>query len=337
MSEQLKNIVIGTSLTGQSDGVVRSGAMIARAVGASSWLTHAFMPPAYASDLVDRTWFDMQAQAVHEGLQQQAQRTGLADLAGFKPDHLRPVVGSPTREIVELALEVQADLIVIGAEDRGTLERIFLGSTADGVVRKAHCPVLIVRCESAFPPTRVEIPVDLSPTSAKALRKGLSFLSQLGIELTETEVLFVLGPYEVAGSIHFTPQQVQRFAGEELRRFIQANRRGAAPRLARVRTGLPREEILGTLQERQADLVILGTHGRTGLERLALGSVAAEVMHRAHCNLLLIRPDAGTEKVDELPERPLESGDWTFVSDEVDSGECLSQAPGATSSSKPVR
>jgi nucleotide-binding universal stress UspA family protein len=317
MSKDFKTIVIGTSLTELCDGVVRTGAAVARAAGASPWLVHAYMQPGYGSETLDGRWLELQAGSVREGLAKQALRTGLAELAGFKPEQLCSLIGSPAGQIADLARQVKADLIVVGAEEGGMLHRIFLGSTAAGVIRKAPCPVLAVRSEAAFPPTRVEVPVDLSPISAGAYRRGLSFLAEIGVALTDTEVLFVLNPFEVGGSIHFTPEQIERFAGEELRDFIHTNSHGAAPHLGRIRTGYPRSEILDVLKQRQADLAILGTHGRTGLERLALGSVASEVMHQASCNLLLIPPEAGAAKEDTLRELPLKSADWTFVSDEV--------------------
>ena len=186
-----------------------------------------------------------------------------------------------------------------------------LGSTADRVIRKAPCPVLVVRSEAAFPPVRVEIPVDLSPISGNALRQGLDFLAQLGLPSTESEVLFVLSPFEIGGSINFTPEQIQHFAGEELSRFVAASASGSArPPSTRVRSGYARNEILAVLEERRADLAVLGTHGRSGFERLMLGSVAAGVLRDADCNLLIVPPAAQHE------ERSA-GADWTYVSDET--------------------
>ena len=325
-SESFKTVVIGTSLTPQSDGVVRTGAAVARACGASPWLIHAFVPPPYPSDPSVGQWIDMQSAGLHDELAEQARRTGLADLPGFRPEQLRTKIGSPARQIVELAQQEKADLIVLGAEEAGVLHRIFLGSTADGVIRKTSCPVLIVRSEQAFPPARVEIPVDLSPLSAKAYRKGLAFLGQMGVPLTGTEVLFVLNPFELGGSIHFTVDQVEHFAGEELRRFMAANSPNRLPHQARIRTGYAREEIVRLLKEKKVDLAILGTHGRTGLERLAVGSVASGVMHQAACNLLLLPPEAPMEKgleketADALRGQPFESTEWTWICDEEPAG-----------------
>jgi nucleotide-binding universal stress UspA family protein len=320
MNRNIHTVVIGTSLSEASDSVVRTGVTVASATGASLWLVHAYTLPTYGPEMMDPRWFEMQAEAVRDGIARQAERTGMTRLPGFKAEQLRTVIGTSTREIVELARQVKADLVVVGAEEGGVLQRALLGGTADGVTRKATCPVLVVRSADAFPPARVEIAVDLSPLSAKAFQQGLRVLGDLGVPSANTEALFVLSPFEIGGSFHFTPEQIERFAGEELHRFVKANSpAGQAPQLARVRKGYPREEIVRVLNERKADLAVLGTHGRTGFERLALGSVATEVMHQAPCNLLLIPPQAVARQEEQertAEEQILSSADWTYVSDE---------------------
>lgn len=304
----LKNIVIGTALTDHSDGVVRTGLAIAKAAGATPWLVHAgsvLLDPSGAG--VDEIWTERNWNNLRELLSEQARRTWLAALPGFSPEQVRLMVGAPHRMIVELARSVQADLVVIGtAESTG-----ILGSTADRVIRKAPCPVLAVRSEAEFPPIRVEFPVDLSPISANALRQGLQLLAQIGLSATEWEALFVLSPFEVGGSINFTPQQIQHFASEELSRFVTANAPGSTrPQAMRVRTGYARNEILGVLKERRVDLAVLGTHGRSGFERFMLGSVAAGVLNNSECNLLIVPPALGYEE-------HRADADWTYVSDET--------------------
>lgn len=304
----LKNIVIGTSLTEHSDGVVRTGLAIAKAAGATPWLVHAGSPLLDLSGAgMDAIWTEKNWNRLRELLHEQALRTWLSARPGYSPDQVRLTIGAAHREIVDLARNVQADLVVIGAAESSGV----LGSTADRVIRKAPCPVLAVRSEAAFPPLRVEIPVDLSPISANALRQGLDFLAQIGFPPSEAEVLFVLNPFEVGGSINFTPQQIQRFASEELRRFVtMCTPEGARPQSVRVRTGYAREEIVAVLGERKADLAVLGTHGRSGFERLVIGSVAAGVLRSASCNLLVVPPEV--EHQEELA-----GADWSYVSDEV--------------------
>lgn len=323
MHEKLHDVVIATSLAEGSESIVRAGVAVARATGAHPWLLHVYLPPAFAYEqpqpgglMVER-----QEAMVREGLARQARQTGLAELPGFDPDRLAAVVGSPPRAVADFAREVRAGLIVVGATEAGRLQRILLGSTADGVIRNASCPVLVLREGVAFPPTRVELPVDLSPLSAGALRHGLELLAALGAPLNEAEAVFVLDPDEIGRSRQFSPEQIERFAADELRRFVDAHapRTLMTPPRSRVRVGLPRQEILAVLDARHADLAVLGTHGRSGFERLTLGSVAAEVAHHATCNLLVLPPDAALrrqhEKADE--EAIYADGDWQWVSDEV--------------------
>ncbi|MFY9822112.1 MAG: universal stress protein [Thermoanaerobaculia bacterium] len=319
MSNTLQTIVIGTSLSETSDDVVRTGVAIARATGATPWLVHVHSHPISSAELfgpVDGTWLEELAATLRGRLAEQAQRTGLSALPKFAPDQVHLGMGSTYGEIVELARKVKADFIVIGGSEGGALHRILVGSTADGIIRQAPCPVLVVHSAAAFPPARVEIPVDLSPISANALRQGLDFLARLGVGLAGTEALFVLNPLEVAGSLQFTPSQVEHFALDELRRFQKLNGAGAV--LSQVRSGYPAEEIPAVLKEKDSDLVILGTHGRQGFERLMLGSVALGVMHRATCNLLIVPPGARLQQEAARESRDVpESADWSYVSDEV--------------------
>jgi nucleotide-binding universal stress UspA family protein len=317
MSDTFKTIVIGTSLSAMSDDIVRLGVIIAEAAGAVPWLVHVHSRPGSSAEMfgpVDGKWMAEYEETLRDQLVQQAQRTGLTALPGFGPRQLYSVMGSTHGEITELARREGADLVVLGGSESGALHRLILGSTADGVIRKAPCPVLVVRSAAAFPPARVEIPVDLSPISANALRAGMDFLRRIGAQRANKEALFVLNPLEAEGSLQFTPDQIESFALDALQRFLRAN--GASPRLGRVRIGYPEKEIVDALEERRADLAILGTHGRQGFERLMLGSVAQGVMRRAACNLLVVPPMAGSRQ-EAAGESARVEADWKFVSDEV--------------------
>jgi universal stress protein E len=319
MTKSLKTIVIGTSLNDHSDAVVRTGVALARSVGASPWLIHVYPPllATYGAGL-DTPWIEEQVRSLEQQIDAQVGRTRLSALPGFSREQIHLVLGTPHREIVDLARRIDADLIVVGAAEG---RHGILGSTADRVIRKAHCPVLAVRSEAAFPPTRVEIPMDLSPVSVNALRQGMALLDQMGVSHPDAEVLFVLNPFEVGGSIHFDPEQIRRFADEELHRLVAESLPASLrPQSVRVESGYPREEILARLAERQADLAVLGTHGRGGFERLVIGSVAAGVLRGASCNLLVVPPEASSPQDAATDSREkLADADWSYVADETPS------------------
>lgn len=297
----LQIVLIGTSLGDESDQVVRGGLAVARAAGGRVYLVHSTgMEPllvspesGFSPDLVQE-----QTAWAEEKLRQQIQRLGItgSELAGSVV-----LSGAPHRALTETARTAGADLIVVGATGSGPLAAELLGSTADRVLRKATCPVLVVRGELPVPPRRVLAPVDLSPTSANAFRCGLDLLAQIArsgeVEVRSIYALSFLDALalqrEKPGAPEVSLEQVERAEAEELRRFVAENVTATSFGVeTAVLPGEARFEILQELSERPADLVMLGTHGRGGMDRLLLGSVASTVARKAPCSVLLISPDA---------------------------------------------
>lgn len=274
----IRTVLIGTDLDSDSDALVSSGVQLARAAGARIHLAFSFAPPiAYLSELgagVSDPILAQEEQRCREALAEQARRAGIAE-PGL---HVRR--GAPHRMLADLAEEIGADLLIVGATGGGRLLRR-LGSTADRVLRRARCPVLVIRGNLAVPPKRVLAPVDLSPLSAEAFERGLSLLGST----PEVEALFVLGVLERQASFELTPEQVDRLAEEKLESFVEGH---AVQR--KVRTGNTREEIFAEIAGYRPDLILLGTHGLGGFDRFAIGSVAADVTREAPCSVLVVPP-----------------------------------------------
>ena len=288
-----KVLLIGSSLDPtESDAVVRTGLSWARAAGTKVYVVHVFAPPLGAPPLVGGFYLPAESDALlveeekrlRDLLREQVDRLGIRpeELAGH--EILR---GVHHRVLGELAAQLDAGLLVVGATEGGPIRRL-LGSTADRVARRAICPVLIVRGDLPVPPARVLAPVDLSPLSATAFRVGLEWLSQLPGNAPEVEALFVLSPIQRQVSPQFTAEQFDRFAEDELERFVTDHAGAAAHVRRKVRVGTIREEILAEAADHRPDLVLLGTHGAGGFDRLIIGSVAADVIREAPCSLLVV-------------------------------------------------
>lgn len=300
MGITIKTVVIGTSLTELSDPVVSAGVAVARAAGAKVLLVHAFQPHVsigggapFVPDVFLEEAVAAERRALADRLEEQAGRLGLRDeeTAG-----LRIELGAPHRVLVEVADAAGADLLVVGSAESPRRAKVF-GSTADRVVRKSLHPVLVVRGSFEMPPERVLLPVDLSPVSAEAFRRGLSVLSQIALPTLSLEALYVvpaLDPGLLGGGQ--TPEQSEAAAARELRQFVARNA-FLSPR--RIETRVARGEVEEVIRERGeewgADLVVLGTHGRGGFERFLLGSVASDVVRRGTASVLILPPGVPVE------------------------------------------
>jgi nucleotide-binding universal stress UspA family protein len=290
-------VLIGTSLEEESDQVVRSGLAEARAAGARICLVHAArmvvglveteLAPDFMRERV--TWCEEQLRGQIARLE-----IGEDEMA-----EAHVLTGSPHSVLVDAAHTAGADLIVVGATGSGPFAAELLGSTADRVLRKSTCPVLVVRGELKVPPRRVLAPVDLSPLSADSFRCGMQLLGQLAKSgEIEVRAVFALSFLEMAAQRQKTEGDlplalIERQSAGELERFLAENRPEAPLRVeTAVLPGEARFEILHELNGQSYDLVMLGTHGRGGLDRMVLGSVASTVARKAPCSVLMVSPEA---------------------------------------------
>jgi nucleotide-binding universal stress UspA family protein len=167
-------------------------------------------------------------------------------------------------------------------------------------VRAAACPVLAVRGELELPPHRVLIAVDLSPASGDAMQRGLQVLAVIGggpwgRPRTAIEALYVEEtPLLDAMQLDMDQPRMESDAAEALERFIAAHVPDPGWHVSgRVRRATAADrEILGRCEEVAPELVVLGTHGRSGFERLLIGSVAESVMRHAQSSVLIVPPKA---------------------------------------------
>lgn len=286
----IKKIVVGTSLMDESYTVVGAARDVARAVNGSLTIVHSLaadaLGPRFGTGWSDadfyRNWTEMQ----RAELSSQIERLEVA-----VPMTSRVESGAPHRVITDTAQKVGADLIVIGASDQGRLAR-FLGSTADRVLRRAKCPVLVIRGDWKFPIGRVLIPVDFSLLSGEAFDCGLSFLLQVGSKRPHVEVFYALSEPVRHLAKPFTAGKVEEFASQELDRFGRESLGSAPAELScRVGVGGAAREILREADRYEADLVVIGTNGQGGVEKALLGSVARAVATESDRPVLFIPPE----------------------------------------------
>lgn len=308
--QHIESILVGTSLHEGSDPVVLSGAELARRTGAALYLIHAhtmpltfFEIPGATGGTVQPDLLETERHVRRQMLDEQLARVGV------EREEVTDIViadGAAHRQVLDTAGMLDVDLIVLGSRETHGLR--LLGSTSDRILRKAHRPVWVVSGTPCVPPCKVLAPVDLSPLSGDCLCRGMGLVDQIlasrgsteggsGADEPELEALFVLTREQLGATSQFTPEQVERLASEELERFLVKLRLPSPHAFTRkVRTGEIRKEILEEIEEFDVDLVVLGTHGRSGFERFLLGSVAADIAGRSPCSVLVIPPRFALEE-----------------------------------------
>ncbi len=214
-------------------------------------------------------------------------------------------------EIVAAARDVGADLVVVGTNGRAGLRRVVLGSVAEAVMRTAPCPVLTVKqrpswaTDEAFasgervamPLRRILVGTDLFDAARRGEEMAAALAGATGAELHLAHVIEEgsrrAGGLAPPGLISEAREALSAVASRVRRAIFEAAEASGSGEppipVEHVHQGSAAVEIERLIDAIDPDLVVLATHGRTGLSRLALGSTAESVARSAACPVLSVR------------------------------------------------
>ena len=289
---RLGQILVTTDFSRPSLAAIPYALAVARHFGAELLLLH----------VVDTTQFSSKSLMLPVISPAELSRPLLNRLQGialkFSPDGkihvMKPREGRAYNEICESARKRGAGLVVIATHGFTGLQHVWLGSTAERVVQHSPCPVLVVRKGGRrFQPGRIRlrkilVPLDFSVCSQVAFDCGVGLAREFRSELLLVHVIdpicYPLG--DEYGGVHSARLM------EEARAFAQSEMKELARNVnvqcsIRIREGSPAREIC-QIANRDVDLIITPTHGRTGLGHVLIGSVAERVMRHASCPVLVI-------------------------------------------------
>lgn len=289
----LQRILVAHSLFPDGDIALRSAVVLAERAQAALYLLHVVEPyPVY-----QRLRFPtVPAHAMLEEVVLKV-RAQLNDLAASPLLSRLPVetdahVGKPFVEIVKACRAWQANVIVMGVSPRGT-ER-FLGSTGERVLRKSPVPVLLAKSELLPGPKTVLIPIDFSPASRDAAVEALALVRGFGGRAVFLHVLDLRYLYPAAYGVEpvIVPPVKPEDLEPEWQEFLGTLPLADMAWEKQTREGPAALQIAGAATALNADLVVIGTHGRTGVAHMLLGSVAEAVLRLTECSVLTVRPEA---------------------------------------------
>lgn len=198
--------------------------------------------------------------------------------------------GDVTAAILEAAASMQSGLVVTGVSCNDSLGGLLLGSTVENLARALPRPLLVVRNRARGPYRRIVVASDFSESSRHALQAAARFFP--GREL----ILYHACTLAMSGLADALPHPGICIDTEhvECAAFLAAT---ALPEGAKVRPVIECEAIESTLpryvREHDVDLVVMGSHGRSGLMSLLLGSTASKLLDWLPCDTLLVRAPAG--------------------------------------------
>ena len=204
---------------------------------------------------------------------------------------------SAASAILDYAGVNNVDLIVMGTHCRRGMKRLLLGSVAEEVVRLAPCPVLTVPERAGAGPAvqldRVLVPVDFSDYAKLALAYAAELTSLFDAEMhllhVVDEVVYPDFYPPVMPSGGAVTDELREQSLERLKGLLQDVPASGRPAHVHVRAGRAASAIADVASELQADLVVLASHGLTGLSHMLLGSVSEQVVRRAPCPVFTVK------------------------------------------------
>ena len=266
------NLLLATDGSEVSAGAVKAALHMASRCGAHLTVMH------MAKTLPDYAMFN-------PGGVQQAEEQGRAVLqeveeqAGTACVNCAPVLrygDEPVREIAKQAEESQADLVVMGRRGVHWLERLMLGEAAARVIGHVHCSVLVVPKESGMWDKGILLAVDGSRFADVAAVSAGILAKRCGLPVTVLSV---------CANDDLKCDMVQAMA-DRVRDLLRKD--GVAADSV-VKEGNPAKAIVDAAAENECDLIVVGSHGRTGLDRILIGSVSQQVVVQAKCPVMVVK------------------------------------------------
>lgn len=268
---RLKRIMLVTDGSEYTEHAVGQAIDMARRCDARLFAFTVLPTPFYASPFGDPLHKEEKRQAVERLMTVRTR----ARAAGLDCEILLGHGEDPYLEIVEQAEQSAMDLIVMGRRDQGDLLRSLLGSTTEKVIGHARANVLVVPRGAFTAGRRLVLPVDGSRYSDAAAETALRLVEHCPMPITVVSV--AADESELA--------EARRIAERIRGRMQEAPR----PVEAVIRTGTAPREIIACARERDADLIVMGSHGRTGVDRLLIGSVTEQVIGDTEWPVLVVK------------------------------------------------
>lgn len=213
-------------------------------------------------------------------------------------------MGQPAEQIIKAADEEKSPLIVMATHGRSGLSRLFSGSVAERVVSESGAPVFLIRHETKGRQDglihTIAVPLDGSVYAEAALPYAKELARDFDAELllvrvAETaQVYSMMSPEPVGGASAEAINEVTEQLVSETRDYLEATATAVRAEGFNVKTealeGFPADQLMALEREMAVNVIVMATHGRSGLGRIVFGSVADRILKNGTTPILMIKP-----------------------------------------------
>jgi nucleotide-binding universal stress UspA family protein len=296
---KIEGILVPLDFSPASMGALDFAVLLAKQFRAAIHLVHVH-PPDEASSVPGAGHLLLQSAEAIERLNEELAGIHRKHVPTFCPANCHVRGGRPYQEIIGLAREIDADLIVLSTRGHSGLKHLLLGSTAERVVRGAPCPVLVVRkrkqkskaASKEFTIRTILVPVDFSECSLAGVKYAAFLARTLGATLRLFHAIYPYTNYvfvDRAGvRLSGLVEAVQETARQEMDGLKQMDFLRGLPVQTETRPGHAVDEICAAASEPDVDLIVTSTHGHTGFKHALIGSIAEHVVRYAECPVMVI-------------------------------------------------
>jgi nucleotide-binding universal stress UspA family protein len=271
---KMEKLLLSTDGSLAAERAAKVAIDLAKTCGSKLYVISVVEVPAFGAEfvetlpnMIDR--LEKEARGVLESLKDRATKEGISCEALVYQGE------EPYKYIVDEAVKNNVEMIIMGRRGRTGVERLMLGSVTAKVIGYAPCKVMVVPRAGGLSFEKILIATDGSIYSELASREAISIAKRCGSNLIALSVA------KKDENLPVAKESVDKVRQNAERENIKVE--------ALTLKGMPYDVIVETAKQKNADVIIVGSHGRTGLERLLMGSVTERVIGHAGCAVLVVK------------------------------------------------
>ncbi|MCF6295739.1 MAG: universal stress protein [Flavobacteriaceae bacterium] len=212
---------------------------------------------------------------------------------GIKTDDAILEYGNISDKVIQTAYSINANLILIGAGEKSENDAFQLGTTSEKIIRKSDKPVWVVKNNSILDIKNIICPVDFSDESKRALKNAITLTRRFKAKLIIFNAYKIDYPTALISKMDWDEENDRKVSEQtsSFKQFLEGFNLKDLNWDKEIKGGDPATEIRKAIVRYKSDLNVMGTSGKTGLNRLIMGSVTEKVIREVPCSFITLKTE----------------------------------------------